>query len=92
MNFVPECYFDTVLIKNILDVGKVNHQHGCQTVLQELKTSKRLKDDFAVGIIDKDKRVLKEIKDDFEEIRELSTENLILLKHKKKNHYINFKY
>ena len=88
MNFVPECYFDTLLVKNSLGVDKVNHQHGCQTVIEELRTSRKLKDDFAVGIIDKDKRELKEIKRDYEILKEISTPHLIFLKHRNRKHYI----
>lgn len=86
MNFVPECYFDTTLVKAILGVKKVNHQKGCATVVKEMRESKLLKSDFAVGIIDKDKRELDYIKDNFK--IEINSGNLILLKHKEKPHYI----
>jgi len=86
MNFVPECYFDTVLVKNILRVEKVNHQHGCQNVVKEITGSKKLKDDFAVALIDNDKKVLKYIKNECK--IEIRTSSLILLKHKTKKHYV----
>ncbi len=83
---VPECYFDTVLVKSILKVKKVNHQHGRESVIKELSTNKMLKDDFAVGIIDNDKKVLEYITDDCIEV--LRTERLVLLRHKTRNHFI----
>ena len=46
----------------------------------------KLKDDFAVGIIDKDKKNLNYIRDEFTE--EIKHSNLILLKHRTKQHYI----
>jgi hypothetical protein len=55
-HFVPECYFDTVLTKALLQTPKrLLHLHGCNNVVNEL-VSKSLKDDFAVAIIDRDKR------------------------------------
>ncbi|MBC7553856.1 MAG: hypothetical protein H7257_07740 [Taibaiella sp.] len=86
MNFVPECYFDTVLVKMILRVKKVNHQKGCPTVVNEMRKSKLLKDDFAVGIIDKDKKELDYINNNFH--CEITSNNLMLWKHKNKQHYI----
>jgi hypothetical protein len=83
-NFVPECFFDTVLVKTILRVKYVNHQKGCSNVVKEIKEGK-LKDDFAVGIIDKDKRELDYIKDEC--IEEITSSKLVLLKHKTKQHY-----
>ena len=83
-NFVPECYFDTVLIKTILKIKHINHKKGCANVVKEIKEGK-LKDDFAVGIIDKDKRQLDYIKNDCEE--EIKESNLVLYKHKTKQHY-----
>ncbi len=84
-SFVPECYFDTVLVKTILQTKHINHQKGCSNVVKEITESKKLKDDFAVGIIDKDKRELDYIKNYCEE--EIKTNNLILYKHKTKPHY-----
>lgn len=55
-HFVPECFFDTVLLKALLQTTKrVRHKKGCDNVLRELE-SERLKDDFAVALIDRDKR------------------------------------
>ncbi len=84
-NFVPECYFDTVLVKTILRTKHINHQKGCPNVIKEITENKQLRDDFAVGIIDKDKRELDYIRDECEE--QIVTKNLILLKHKEEQHY-----
>ncbi len=85
LHFIPECYFDTVLLKNILAVRKVNHRQGCDNVVKELSEGKRLKNDFAVALIDGDKRKLKYVQE-CETI--VKTNNLVLLKHKNKQHYI----
>ena len=83
-NFVPECFFDTVLVRTILKTKHINHKKGCANVVKEIESGK-LKDDFAVGIIDKDKKELKYIRDHCRE--EIKRENLILLKHREKQHY-----
>ncbi len=83
-NFVVECFFDTILIKAILKTKKINHKKGCPNVVKEIESGK-LKDDFAVGIIDRDKREFDYIKDKFNEIEKF--DNLVLLKHKTKQHY-----
>ena len=49
--FVPECYVDTNLVESLLDTDGVNHQKGCNTVVNTMK-GKVLKDSFAVGVID----------------------------------------
>jgi hypothetical protein len=73
-HFVPECYFDTVLVKNILKVKNVNHQKNCFKVGATLEKI----EDFAVGIIDKDKFEIEFVK----VCRlEIETENLLLWKH-----------
>ncbi len=62
LHFVPECYFDTVLLKKLLQTNKrLVHRKGCNNVVNDLD-SERLKDLFAVGIIDKDKRELDYLK------------------------------
>lgn len=62
--FVPECYFDTVLLRKILyaDKKRLVHRKGCNNVVNDLN-SERLKNSFAVGIIDKDKTELDYLKD-----------------------------
>ena len=53
--FVPECYVDTNLVESLLETDGVNHQKGCNTVVNTMK-GKVLNDGFSVGIIDSDKR------------------------------------
>lgn len=81
LHIVPECYFDTVLVKAILKTKKVNHQKGCNNVE---KTVKKL-NDFAVGVVDKDKKDLIYLREEC--IEEIKTNNLTLWKHKTKQHY-----
>ncbi len=56
--FIPECYFDTVLVKKILQLKNVNHQKGCANVAKTMEKQV----DFAVGIIDGDKKQLDYLK------------------------------
>jgi hypothetical protein len=58
---VPECYIDTMLIHTLVPTEKnerYNHQHGCFEVSNEMEFYS-LKDKFAVGIIDNDKKKAK---------------------------------
>ena len=82
--FVPECYVDTNLVESLLDSDGVNHQKGCNTVVNTMK-GKILKDGFAVGVIDSDKRKPSYV-NEFTEIAH--TEHLSLLKHTTKAHYL----
>ncbi len=82
LDFIPECYIDTNLVETLLG-GKVNHQYGCNNVVN--KMTGKYEDVFAVGIIDNDKRKISYV-DDFNKIG--SSEHLILLKHKYRQHYI----
>lgn len=83
--FIPECYFDTVLLKKLLQTNKrLMHRKGCNNVIRDLE-SERLKDLFAVAIIDKDKielNYLKECKIHY------NADKIILWKHEKRNHFI----
>lgn len=83
--FIPECFVDTNLIKTLLNVNDVNHQMGCNHVCKVMK--EKFDDNFAVGIIDYDKKRPKYV-DEFDEIA--SSEHLTLLKHSNKPHYIIF--
>lgn len=84
LNFViPECYVDTNLI-NVLTGKFCNHQKGCPNVCKTLKD--KFKEEFAIGIIDKDKRIPTEALNNYCEIAK--SEYLILLKHKCLCHYI----
>jgi len=85
-SFIPECYFDTVLVKTILQIkGVLNHKKGCNDVIKVMKDGK-LKDNFAVGIVDKDKTELGYLK----EFDKYEFENLNLYRHsnRSKHHYI----
>lgn len=83
LHFIPECYFDTFLVKKILRINKVNHQHCCTKVESKMKAI----DDFAVGIIDQDRdRNNIQYLNEFDEV--IKTDSLILHKHKEKQHYI----
>lgn len=60
-HIVPECYIDAMLVQTLVPPGKnsrYNHQHGCFTVSNEMELYS-LKDKFAVGIIDNDKKKAK---------------------------------
>lgn len=80
---MPECFIDTTFVGILLDAN-VSHKHSCNEVAKEMVKGK-YKDAFAVGIIDNDKRKLSYI-EEFDEIGH--TENLFLLKHSEKPHYI----
>ena len=83
-NIMPECYIDTTLVESLLDAN-VNHKHNCNEVAKEMQKGK-YKNEFAVGIIDNDKRKLSYIEDGFVKIGQ--TENLTFLKHRNKHQYI----
>ncbi len=85
-HIIPECYVDTNLIETIVPPERngYNHQMGCTMVAKKMIEDKALKDGFALGIIDKDKKEIEYAKA-FNEI--VSTAQLTLLKHPTKNHY-----
>ena len=83
-NIMPECYIDTTLVESLLHAD-VNHKHNCNEVAKEMQKGK-YKNEFAVGIIDNDKRKLSYIEDGFVKIGQ--TENLTFLKHREKHHYV----
>lgn len=85
MYFVPECFFDTVLLKKLLLTNKrIVHRKGCNNVVNDLD-SDRLKDSFAVAIIDKDKRELNYLK----QCSILYNHNkVVLLKHVNRNQFV----
>lgn len=87
-SIMPECYADTLLIEALVPSEKgYNHQMGCFRVEAEMKLGK-LKDKFAVGIIDNDKKQIKYLRD-FEPVDTVEG-SLILWKHrdKSKSHFI----
>jgi hypothetical protein len=62
LHFIPECYFDTLLVRKLLQTNKrLVHRKGCTNVVADLN-SKRLMDSFAVAIVDKDKTELDYLK------------------------------
>src|SRR5665647_2087626 len=83
--FVPECYFDTVLLKKLLQTDKrLVHRKGCNNVVNDLN-SKRLADFFAVALIDKDKTELNYLKD----CTVLhDSDKLVLWKHKDRKQFV----
>jgi len=84
LHIIPECYVDTNLIETLVSPQKgYNHQKGCGTVTKVMK--ERFSDDFALGIIDKDKKEIDYLKE-FSEV--CIKGNLILHKHESKHHYI----
>ena len=83
---IPECYVDTTFIETIIPPDNhrgYNHQMGCSKVANKMQND--LKDDFALGIIDKDKRSVKYL-DEFTLIE--NKKSLFLYKHPDKHHYI----
>ena len=86
-HIVPECYIDTMLVQTLLPPGKnsrYNHQHGCFDVSNEMELF-GLKDKFAVGIIDNDKKKAKYLSK-FIEIDNVEN-SLRLYKHKEFHQY-----
>ena len=81
-NIIPECYVDTNLIQTILRIKGVNHQSTCSQVAKLMKD--KFTDDFAVGIIDSDKKQPSYAKQS-EIIAQ--TAELILCKYPNKHHY-----
>ena len=85
-HFLPECFTDTILIEQLVPSAiSYNHKFGCNNVAKEMTTG-RLKDKFAVGIIDKDKSEIKYLSE-FEKIDSVES-SLLLWKHSSKPHYI----
>lgn len=81
MDVVPECYVDTNIVSTLLDYKRVNHQHGCGRVRQKIE---RLKNSFAVGIVDNDKHEI--YKENYNEIAH--SDSLTLLKDEGMPHYL----
>ncbi len=88
---MPECYIDTNLIETIAPPERIgsahgyNHKHSCNKVVDEMIG--KLKDNFAVGIVDQDRRPLSRTSE-FKLV--VKKQNLKLYKHKDKNHYLIF--
>jgi len=85
---MPECFADTLLIEMLVPTERgYNHKHNCFKVEDEMKSG-ALKDKFAVGIIDKDKKQIGYLSQ-FSIIDEIK-DTLILWRHtdKQKHHYV----
>jgi hypothetical protein len=87
-HIIPECFVDTNLIETIAPPTDkkqgYNHGKGCSTVAKKMLEEKALKEGFAVGIIDKDKKEIRYLLE-FDEI--IEKDYLKLFKHPKKHHY-----
>ena len=79
---IPECYVDTNLISTLVNAA-VNHQKCCTKVTETI--NKKYTDNFAVGIIDKDKVEPKYV-NEFQLIAKRG--HLQLLRHKTRPHYL----
>lgn len=85
LHFVPECYFDTVLLNKLLQTNKrLMHRKGCNNVIRDLD-SERLKNSFAVALIDKDKTELNYLKGC---AVLYNADKLILWKHKNRQQFV----
>ena len=84
-HILPECYLDTNMMETLLPtkIG-YNHQKCCTSVTKAMQ-SKKLIDDFAIGILDKDKKPPPYLKE-FKLIK--SSYDVELYKHSTKNHYL----
>jgi hypothetical protein len=80
---IPECFVDTCLTETITNADHFNHQKGCGAVSKLMQG--KLNDAFALGIIDKDKKLLPYL-NEFDLLA--GKESLSLYKHPYKHHYI----
>ncbi len=88
LSILPECYVDTNLIETLVPPQKgYNHQKGCGTVARRMQG--KLKDSFAVGILDKDKKEIRYLRE-FD--LKIDTDGLQLYRHRNmnKHHYLIF--
>lgn len=79
---VPECYVDTNLM-NVLLGKACNHQKGCATVCKTM--DEKLADQFAIAVIDHDKRKPDATKHYVEIGRNA---HLVVCKHEDRAHYL----
>jgi hypothetical protein len=80
---MPECYADTLMIEALVPSKTgYNHKHSCYKVESAMKMT----DNFSVGIIDKDKRIIPYL-DEFEIVDKVEG-SLILLRHNTKHQFI----
>lgn len=88
---IPECFIDSNLFDVLLNFEKesVNYTKGNATVIT--KMTAKFADKFCVGIIDKDRRDLKQIEEYFEKIDIEGVDKYFKLyqyKDKQKHHYL----
>ncbi len=86
---IPECNIDSCLFNTLLGFEKegVNHTKGNATVAKKMEG--RFVNLFCIGVIDKDKRDLKYLTDNFERLVNADVEEYFRLhKHKSRHHYI----
>lgn len=83
LRIIPECFVDTNLVSTLLGGRRVNHQKCCNNVVSLMKG--KFCDDFAVGIIDNDKRRPQYL-DECCKLAE--SEHLCLYRHPHKHHYM----
>ena len=82
-HILPECFLDTNLVETLVPpVNAYNHQESNGAVTREMQGIK-LNNEFAVGIIDRDKQEVKYLKE-FELLANKS--DVDLYKHPEKNH------
>lgn len=84
---IPECFVDTCLVNTFLTMDLrrgANHAKGNSTVATKMQNEFR--DDFAVGVIDRDKREIKYIRE-FQLINDTIPDKLKLYKHQTRHHY-----
>lgn len=84
LSVLPECYVDTCLIETLVPPSShYNHQKGSGTVSQKMQ--RFFSDQFALGILDKDKRELFYLRE-FDRL--VAHHHLELFKHRHRHHYI----
>lgn len=88
LHIIPEYYIDTKLCKILVPpTNRYNHQKGCPNVVKVMK--EKLKNDFALGIVDRDKQELDYYKE-FNLVVEVP-DNIQLFKHTSEpHHYLIF--
>lgn len=84
-NIITECYVDTCLVETLVPATKgYNHQKGCNNVAKIMQ--EKLQNEFALGIVDKDKRSLQYL-EKFDLCKQFD-DQLYLYKHRERPHYI----
>ena len=83
---MPECYLDTNLVEFLLGRdNSVNHKKGNSSVAATMN-NQRFLDSFVVGVIDDDKRKLREL-EKCTKVERLCRAGLKIYKHPQRQHY-----